>query len=130
MAEEGKRIKVWQDAEKSEQAGGGLGEGMGLENAGERGGGDEVEFFDTFPFCGEFSSGDSGHSEGGVGGSEVGGLGEFSKKKRFLEAFGTTQRHHVVRLGFKIGSKKGSGLRVELTNGGATGRQDDFRAPT
>jgi hypothetical protein len=117
--EEGKRIEVWEDAEEGEQAGGRWGVGMGLKNAGEGGGGGEVEFFGTFLFCGEFSSGDSGHGEGGVGGSEVGGLGEFSKKKSFLEAFGTTQRNHVVRLGFKMGSKKGSRLRVELTNGGA-----------
>ena len=34
---------------------------MGLKNAGEGGGGGEVEFFGTFLFCGEFSSGDSGH---------------------------------------------------------------------
>ena len=34
---------------------------MGLKNAGEGGGGGEVEFFGAFSFCGEFSSGDSGH---------------------------------------------------------------------
>ena len=35
MAEEGKRIEVWEDAEKSEQAGGRWEVGVGLKNAGE-----------------------------------------------------------------------------------------------
>jgi len=115
--EKGKRIEVWENSEEGEKAGGGLGEGMGLENAGERGGGGEVEFFGSFLFCGEFSSGDSGHSEGGVGSSEVGGLREFSKKKRFLEAFGTTECDYVVGLRFKKRSKEWSGLRIKFANG-------------
>jgi hypothetical protein len=115
--EKGKRIEVWENSEEGEEAGGGLGEGMGLENAGERGGGGEVEFFGSFLFCGEFSSGDSGHSEGGVGSSEVGGLREFSKKKRFLEAFGTTECDYVVGLRFKKRSKEWSGLRKKFANG-------------
>jgi len=115
--EKGKRIEVWENSEEGEQAGGGWKVGMGLKNVGERGGGGEVEFFGGFLFCGEFSSGDSGHSEGGVGSSEVEGLREFSKKKRFLEAFGTTERDYVVGLRFKKRSKEWSGLRKKFANG-------------
>ena len=85
---------------------------MGLKNAGEGGGGGEVEFFGAFPFCGEFSSGDSGHGEGGVGGGEVGGLGEFSKKKRFFGALRTTESHQRIG-GREMLAEDGGGLLVK-----------------
>jgi len=81
--------------------------------------GGEVEFSAGFSFCGEFSSGDPSHGEGGVGGGEVIGFREFSKKNRFLEAFGTTECDYVVGLSFKKRSKEWSGLRIKFTNGGS-----------
>ncbi len=89
-SQKGKGIQIGENAEKSEQLGGGRREMEG--GKGPR----EVDLEGSLLAARESPGGAANEGKVGVGGQQVGGRGKFPKKKGLFESIGATESHQGV----------------------------------